>query len=170
MAIMTDSAAGRRAPPLPAFDPVPLRARKDGWTPERQREFIRALVRDRNVGRAARAVGLSRESVYRLRARPGAESFSAAWDRVLATRPPRGTTKLDLLWHRACYGVTRPIVRNGKQVGTVNKPDNQALLKLYDRFERMEGCIQRRHGRLAREARTRDPDERACLEPDERSQ
>ncbi|HVQ09944.1 MAG TPA: hypothetical protein VMS43_16075 [Allosphingosinicella sp.] len=154
MTIKQRRSAGGRAPSAPEFDPVPLRARKDGWTPERQRGFIRGLVLYRNVGRAARAVGMSRESAYRLRERPGAEAFAAAWDQVPAVRPPRGATKLDLLWHRACYGVTRPIVRNGKQIGTINKPDNQALLKLYDRFERMESCIQRRHARLARDGRS----------------
>jgi hypothetical protein len=59
--------------------------------------------------------------------------------------------------------VTRPIVRNGKQVGTVNKPDNQALLKPHDRFARMEADAERRRARLAREARAR-------LDPDGRSQ
>jgi hypothetical protein len=71
----------------PSFDPVPGRARRDGWTPDRQRLFLHELAQTRSVGRSAASVGMSRESAYRLRARPGAASFAAAWDLALA--PPR---------------------------------------------------------------------------------
>ena len=67
--------------PTPAFNTVPVRGRKDGWTVERQREFIRLLHVRPNIGEAAKAVGMSRRSAYRLRERPGAESFAAAWTR-----------------------------------------------------------------------------------------
>ena len=72
-----------------SFDPVPGRARRDGWTPERQRLFLHELAQSRSVGRAAASVGMSRESAYRLRVRPGAASFAAAWDKALAPRPSR---------------------------------------------------------------------------------
>ncbi|MGA9581542.1 MAG: hypothetical protein WBR13_06200 [Allosphingosinicella sp.] len=78
---------------------MPVRARNDGWTAERQRAFITALARTGCIGRAAAAAGMSRESAYRLRRRKGAESFAAAWDSILAA-PPRGTSSLDLIWHR----------------------------------------------------------------------
>lgn len=139
--------AGDSASSAPDFDPVPVRARRDGWTPERQRAFIAALRATRSISKAARAVGMSRKSAYRLRDRPDAQSFAAAWDEAFAARPPRGPTSVSLLWHRAFYGVTRPIYRGCKQIGTVNKPDNQALLKLYDRFERMERAVERRRAR-----------------------
>lgn len=84
---------------IPAFMPVPARARRDGWTPERQRVFIAALARTGCVGRAAAAAGMSRESAYRLRRREGAARFAAAWDSILAARP-RGTTHPALVWHR----------------------------------------------------------------------
>jgi hypothetical protein len=86
-------------PAVPAFTPVPVRARHDGWTEERQRTFIRVLAETRCVGAAALAAGISRESAYRLRRRKGAESFAEAWDSILAARP-RGTTSLALIWHR----------------------------------------------------------------------
>lgn len=87
------------ATPIHSFTPVPLRARRDGWTVERQRRFVAALARAGCVGRAAAAAGMSRESAYRLRRRPGAESFAAAWDSIMAARP-RGSTGFDLTWHR----------------------------------------------------------------------
>ena len=124
-------------PSPPDFDPVPLRARRDGWTPERQRAFIAGLRADRCVDKAARAVGMSRETAYRLRRRPGAESFAAAWDSAFAFAPVRAPSTSARLWHRAFYGVVRPIVRGGHEVGTVVKPDDAALLCLLRRFDRL---------------------------------
>lgn len=71
---------------LPAFLPVPLRARRDGWTPQRQARFIGLLAQTGCVRRAARMVGLSRESAYRLRRHPRAGSFNAAWNTALTGR------------------------------------------------------------------------------------
>ena len=137
---MTDSpprpAAPRRA--IPDFAPVPVRPRKDGWTPERQREFIRLLHIRRNIGKAARGVGMSRRSAYRLRERQGAESFAAAWDAAFALRPPPATSNVSQLWYRALFGKTKQIVRRGEVVGTITQPDNAAALELLARFDRKE--------------------------------
>jgi hypothetical protein len=83
------------------FHPVPLRTRHDGWTPDRQRAFISQIRLTGSVDAAARAVGMCRETAYRLRRRPGAESVAAAWDAALR---PRGRTHPDLLWHRLLHG------------------------------------------------------------------
>ena len=69
---------------VPKFTPVPLRYRQDGWTPMRQADFLGRLAETWSVAAAARHVGKSRESAYRLRDKPGAESFAAAWDAILA--------------------------------------------------------------------------------------
>src|SRR5260221_146924 len=61
----------------------PRNFRRDGWTAERQLRFLAALSKTRSVTWAARAVGMSRESAYRLRGRPNAELFAALWDRAL---------------------------------------------------------------------------------------
>lgn len=46
--------------PLPDFDPVPrMRARHDGWTPERQKAFIEALADTGSVSRAAAMVNMT---------------------------------------------------------------------------------------------------------------
>lgn len=69
--------------PPPEFTPVPLRARRDGWTAERQFAYVVALAEFGHGGRAAQAVGMSAQSACRLRRRPGAAAFnrlcSAAW-------------------------------------------------------------------------------------------
>ena len=63
------------------------RTRRDGWTAERQLAFLAALTRTRSVTMAARAVGMSRESAYRLRGRPTGALFAAAWDGALKFVP-----------------------------------------------------------------------------------
>jgi hypothetical protein len=68
---------------VPAFYPVPTRTRRDGWTVERQADFLGILFETGSVIGACEAVGMSRKSAYRLRALPGAESFAAAWDAAL---------------------------------------------------------------------------------------
>lgn len=67
-----------------AFTPVPLRRRADGWSPDLQLRFIVALSLGLSPGEAARSVGKNRQNAYALRKRPGAESFAAAWDEVVA--------------------------------------------------------------------------------------
>jgi hypothetical protein len=62
-------------PPRLAFTPVPLRCRRDGWTPTRQSAFIAALAERGCIDEACRTVGLSQQGAYRLRAHIGADSF-----------------------------------------------------------------------------------------------
>jgi hypothetical protein len=79
------------APPVVAFTPVPLRRRSDGWSPDLQLRFIIALSRGLTPGEAARSVGKNRQNAYALRKRPGAASFAAAWDAVVACARRRRT-------------------------------------------------------------------------------
>lgn len=124
---------------VPAFHPVPLRARADGWTPLRQAEFLGHLASTRSVSAAARAVGMARETAYRLRRRAGAEGFAAAWDAVMgAAAPGRKVTPPDL-FQRLSSGTLRPVMRRGQVLGVVQKPDNAALLMLIARIDRAEG-------------------------------
>lgn len=75
--------------PIPAFTPwTGARRRGPGWTPHVQWLFIAALTRLGCVATAARAAGRSVRSAYRLRDKPGAESFSAP-GRVCLIRGPR---------------------------------------------------------------------------------
>jgi len=71
------------APLIPAFNPVPVRPRYDGWTPERQRAFVEHLAETLSVEAAAALVGMSAQGARELRRRPGAQGFAAAWDAAL---------------------------------------------------------------------------------------
>lgn len=124
---------------LPAFDPVPVRARKDGWTVERQREFIRVLHVKRSISAACLAVGMSRKSAYALRERAGAESFAAAWDAAFhgsaVTIPARHYPLMAALLR----GRTRGIIRKGRVIGTISRPDNETDLRILRRLDRNGG-------------------------------
>ena len=119
---------------IPAFPPVPLRKRGDGWTAIRQGELIGFLAETGSVAQAARMVGMSRNGAYKLRARPGAEGFVAAWDVALGM-PKRKVTPDDLL-RLAHEGTVQPLMRAGRYRGTVRKPRASALLQLLDRLDR----------------------------------
>lgn len=138
---------------IPSFYAVPMRARTDGWTPVRQAEFIGWLAETRSVAEAARRVSMARETAYRLRARPGAESFVAAWDAALGKGADgplgahgseshaspetlrRKVTDEELHW-RVETGLWRVYLRDGKYLGTRRKPDDDALLALVARHRR----------------------------------
>ena len=78
--------------PLLDFEPVPhSRPRRNSITPDLQREFIAHLAATGIVTSAARHIGKSMEAIYKLRERPGAEGFRAAWDEALAW----GTERLE---------------------------------------------------------------------------
>jgi hypothetical protein len=113
-----------------AFDPVAVKARQDGWTPERQQGFIHRLALCGCPATAARCVGMSRESAYRLRARPGAESFAAVWDRALAYGEDR---RADQAMGRALLGYVKPVFYRGRKVGEYVVHDNRLLLKVLER-------------------------------------
>ena len=65
--------------------------RSNSITPERQRRFVATLAATGIVTQAARSIGKSMEALYRLRAKPGAEGFAAAWDAALE----RGVQRLE---------------------------------------------------------------------------
>ena len=124
----------RRLPRVPAFYPVPQRPTPKGWTLERQAHFLGWLAETGSVSAACARVGMSRKSAYRLRTRPRAESFAAAWDAALG-KPVRRVT-IDDLDFLAYQGLVRPRFRGGKYIGSRQKPDNSALLRLLAQFDR----------------------------------
>lgn len=118
--------------PAASFAPIELRARHDGWTPERQVAFIEALAETACVLQAAAAVGLSPSAAYQLRRRPEAQAFRLAWDAALDF----GVRRLaDAALSRAVHGVARPIFHRGEQVGEWRHYDERLtmfLLRLRD--------------------------------------
>jgi hypothetical protein len=113
-----------------AFDPVPIRARLDGWTAERQVAFIEALAGSACVIEACRSVKMSKQSAYALRARPEAISFRNAWDAALdyATR-----CLADAVLSRAINGVANPVFYQGEQIGERRTYDERLAMFLLQR-------------------------------------
>lgn len=112
------------------FAPVPVKARRDGWTPSAQGTFVLALASGLTVSGAARAVGRSRQTAYRLRERPGAASFAAAWDRALDFARLRPLPSGAAAWERATVGVLVPIRYRGRVVGWRRKYCDRTLGRL----------------------------------------
>lgn len=123
-----------KAPRVPPFYPVPTRSRRDGWTVQRQADFLGMLAETGSVMGACEAVGISRKSAYKLRARPGAESFAAAWDAALGGAI-RKVTVTDLAF-LAYHGLVQPMFFRGKYRGARRKPDTSALLRLMKKLDR----------------------------------
>ena len=121
--------------------PVLRRPRSDGWTPQRQTEFIAALADCGVVEEAARAVDMSPKSCYRLRRAPGAGNFAAAWDAAIHNASKR---LLDVAFDRAINGSDEPVYdKDGRRVGRRMKTNDRLLMFLLraympDRFRSSE--------------------------------
>ena len=128
----TAGGPGAEAIPAIPFDPVPVRPRRDGWTAEKQRRFIRILAETGVVRHAAAAVGMSEESAHRLAQRPDAERFCDAWDAALrmAARPAAAR-----LYEYALDGVTETVWRDGEIVYRRRRPSEKALIFLLSRLD-----------------------------------
>lgn len=126
---------------VPPFLPVPLRARADGWTEQRQADFIGHLAETGCVAEAARLVGMSRMAAYRLRRNAGAGSLAHAWDAVLATWrgeeiQQRKVTPEELPQH-VLQGAYVVLMRRGRFVRARRKPDNFGLLRYLRQMDRV---------------------------------
>lgn len=118
-----------------AFTPVPVKPRHDGWTPERQTGFIHRLALCGCVAAAAREVGMTKKSAYRLRDRAGAESFAAAWERALDLSD-------EWIDHTAIMrihlGERVPIFYRGRQVGERVRHNDRLLAAALEARNRRE--------------------------------
>ena len=126
---------------IPAFHPVPVAGRHDGWTVERQAALIGYLAETRSVLAACRKLGMGRESAYRLRARPGAAGFAAAWDAALgkahAPVDPASAKSTGLsAAERLEGGLIAVVMRAGRYAGYRRKADDSALLQHLARLDR----------------------------------
>jgi hypothetical protein len=118
--------------PLLGFRPVPHKAaRRNSIGPARQRAFIAALAECGIVTQAARSIGASMEALYKLRNKPGAEEFRAAWDAAV----DRGVMRLeDCALARAMEGEERMVVSAGQHMGYERRfNDNLVMFFLRNR-------------------------------------
>lgn len=151
-----------------AFTPVPRRrARRNGWTAERQQLFLFALSRCGSVARAARAAGMTPRSAYHLLHATGADSFAGAWDQAMTEGTER--VRADAL-QRALGGAFVPVFRRGKLVRVEHRRCDRlavALLSGHRRnvdYER-QTAVARRHYRSELQARDdREAEERRRAE------
>ncbi len=112
--------------------PVLRKPRKDGFTPQRQLDFIRALADTGCVQTAAQAVGMSPKSCYRLRNAPEGAQFAAAWDAAL---PYAARKLLDVAFDRAIHGSDEPVFdREGRRVGRRMRQNDRLLMFLLRGF------------------------------------
>ena len=147
-----------------AFTPVPRqRARRIGWSPERQKLFLFALSRCGSVARAARSVGMSARSAYRLAQAPGAGDFVRAWDLAIVEGLER--VRADAL-QRALGGAFVPVFRRGKLVRVEHRRcDRLAMALLAGRHHRIEDEMRRTmQSRRAHRAELRAADARRSEE------
>lgn len=116
----------------PGYDPaeyrwVPVRRRPryDGWTEEKQRRFIEVLADTGLVSLAAKEVGMTRASAYRLRRAAHAGAFARAWDRA---RELAGALIEDIAFERAIEGVEVESFDGNGELSGVRTVYNDRLL------------------------------------------
>lgn len=105
--------------------PVRRRPRSDGWTEEKQRRFIEVLADTGLVGLAAKEVGMTRMSAYRLRRAPYAGAFARAWD---VARERAGTLIEDIAFERAIEGVEQDSYNCNGELADSKRVYNDRLL------------------------------------------
>jgi hypothetical protein len=105
--------------------PVRRRPRYDGWTEEKQRRFIEVLADTGLVSAAAKAVGLTRETAYRLRRSAHGAAFARAWD---AARDHAGGFVEDVAFERAIEGVEHNVYDEYGEVVCTKRVYNDRLL------------------------------------------
>ena len=98
-----------------------------GWTRARQAGFLRALSATHSIKEAARSVGMSRQSAYRLRSRLKGQAFDLAWEVAFHH-------SYDVLAHaaleRALNGTEVPVFFQGEQVGSYRRFDERLTVAL----------------------------------------
>jgi len=128
------------ASPAPPPEPV-LRARRDGWTPERRQRFLACLAAECTVAVAAAAVGMTARSAYKLRRHPAGTAFAAEWDAVMAIGPaPEIRGILDRV-----MATETVVVKRGFARGTITRPLNaRALIRIMESVEAKARKAQKR--------------------------
>ena len=119
-------------PPEPDY--IPVARRGPHWDPQKMADFLRMLAATHSVSEAARSVGMSRQSAYRLRSRLKGTPFDIAWETAFRQA-------YDNLAHaaleRAMNGVELPHYHKGELIGTSRRYDERltvALLNMRNRF------------------------------------
>jgi len=118
----------------PAFDPVALRYREDGLTPQKQREYVEALADTGLACAAAARIGVSVQSVNRLQRRADAASFNLA----CAAARRHGARRLHAIaWERAIEGTIKRHYYHGELKGEERVYNDRLLIYLLGKTEHL---------------------------------
>ena len=117
---MTDTPETPDTPNLPATPPA--KRNHKAWSRRKMVVFLRELAASQSVAQSARAVGMSRQSAYRLRNRLRGTPFDLGWETALEL----GFSQLaQAVMDRAVNGEEVPHYHGGELVGTHRKYDNR---------------------------------------------
>ena len=109
-------------------------------------DFLRALADSNNVSAAAKSVGMSRQSAYRLRARSKGTPFDIGWEAsFLHGYDNLAHAALD----RALNGVEVPHYYKGELIGRSRKYDERLTIALLAMRNRFGASLVTRHGAAA---------------------
>lgn len=121
----------------------PIRTAEPRWTGDRMADFILELAATQCVATAARSVGMSRQSAYRLRARQVGGDFDMAWTIALEQCFQH---LYSAALARAVNGIEVPVYQRGELIGSRRHFDERLTCYLLTR-----GSL--RHSSLSRERR-----------------
>lgn len=97
------------------------------WSRAKMARFLNELAATHSVSAAARAVGMTRQSAYRLRQRLKGQAFDLAWEAAVASAyDALHQAALD----RALNGVEAPVHHKGELVGTRRTFDERLTMFL----------------------------------------
>ena len=107
-------------------------------SPALQLRFIVALARGAGIEEAARALRKTRQSVYDLRRKAGAESFAAAWDPALAfARQAAAAGRTPMQNHHGIETILVPRYYRGRLIGFMQREDLAGAMRLLGRLDRL---------------------------------
>ena len=95
------------------------------FTPKKRGKFLSVLADTANVSAAAKAVGISRQAIYKTRSNDA--EFAAEWDDVIETVIDNMESEV---FRRAVKGTDKPIYYQGEQVTTVKEYSDALLMHL----------------------------------------
>ncbi len=131
-ALTTFPATSDLLPADPSFGPSPALAEMTAFTRERQAAFLTALAECGQARRAAKAAGVSHQTVYR--ARRACAAFRRGWDAALISAR---TYAEDVLATRALDGVEEDVIYRGEVVATRRRYDSRLLLAHLARLDKL---------------------------------
>ncbi|WP_380879055.1 hypothetical protein ACFB49_20100 [Sphingomonas sp. DBB INV C78] len=122
-------------PSAPAATAVAIPTKRlDGWTADRQRDFLAAVAEGHTVEAACRIVGLSVASAYAFRRRASGAAFALGWQAACL----QAREKLaDILLSRAIDGQTETITRANGDVIERHRYDNRLATAMLTRMDRL---------------------------------